>query len=323
MALLALIAGLLLSGTAAYYSIIGLIAIFPGAILPITLMGASLEFAKLVAASWLYRSWDIAPKVIKIYFIFAVIILMFITSLGTFGYLSKVHLESSASVADKSIEISRIEQQIANEQRQLDNAQKAIDNLENASATSIFDASKVRATQREERAELTKEIKESSNRIDELNLQLVPLRVANAQVEAKVGPLKYIAELIYGKEEAKNYFDSAVRFVIILIVLVFDPLAVLLLIAANISYNQSKKQKDEEVQEDDQPKKPKKKNYIIERIDTVKAKKKKKVDKSSDIEYNNGSSVYNFTARDDFGISHTNKVNENESTRKVKEKYND
>ena len=115
MAFLVLIAGLLLSGTAAYYSIIGLLAIFPGAIVPIALMGSSLEFAKLVAASWLYRNWDIAPKILKGYFVFAIIVLMFITSLGTFGYLSKVHLESSIGVADNSLEISRIEQQIAAE----------------------------------------------------------------------------------------------------------------------------------------------------------------------------------------------------------------
>ena len=87
MALLALLAGLLLSGTAAYYSIIGLLAIFPGAVVPISLMGGSLEFAKLVAASWLYRNWEIAPKFIRGYFIAAIFILMFITSLGTFGYL--------------------------------------------------------------------------------------------------------------------------------------------------------------------------------------------------------------------------------------------
>jgi hypothetical protein len=101
-----LLAGLLLSATAAYYSIIGLLAIFPGALIPITLMGSSLEFAKLVAASWLYRNWSIAPKVIKAYFVFAIIILMFITSLGTFGYLSKVHLETSNVVADNSVEIA-------------------------------------------------------------------------------------------------------------------------------------------------------------------------------------------------------------------------
>lgn len=306
MALLALIAGLLLSGTAAYYSIIGLIAIFPGALFAISLMGASLEFAKLVAASWLYRHWEIAPKVIKIYFIFAILILMFITSLGTFGYLSKVHIESSVSVADKSIEIARIEQQIANEQRQLDNAQRAIDNLENAASASMFDAAKVRSQQRSERNDLTAEIRQSSKRIDELNLELVPLKVANAQVEAKVGPLKYIAELIYGKDEAVNYFDSAVRFVIILIVLVFDPLAVLLLIAANISWSHRNKPKESE-QESEQPK--------------IK-QEKKKVEKTPKVRYDKRikDSIYNFMMKDDFGIQHVEKVDNNEPTRKTKEK---
>lgn len=306
MTLLTLIAGLLLSGTAAYYSIIGLIAIFPGALFAISLMGASLEFAKLVAASWLYRNWDIAPKIIKGYFVFAIIILMFITSLGTFGYLSKVHIESSVSVVDKSIEIARIEQQIANEQRQLDNAQKAIDNLENAASASMFDAARVRAQQRSERNDLTTEIRQSSKRIDELNLELVPLKVANAQVEAKVGPLKYIAELIYGKDEAANYFDSAVRFVIILIVLVFDPLAVLLLIAANISWSHRNKLKESE-QEPEQPKTK---------------QEKKKVEKTPKVRYDKRikDSIYNFMMKDDFGIQHVEKVDDNEPTRKTKEK---
>lgn len=299
MTLLTLIAGLLLSGTAAYYSIIGLIAIFPGALFAISLMGASLEFAKLVAASWLYRNWDIAPKIIKSYFIFAILILMFITSLGTFGYLSKVHIESSVSVADKSIEIARIEQQIANEQRQLNNAQKAIDNLENAASASMFDAARVRTQQRDERNQLTNEIRQSSKRIDELNLELVPLKVANAQVEAKVGPLKYIAELIYGKDEAANYFDSAVRFVIILIVLVFDPLAVLLLIAANISWTHRNK------------------------IEEPKTKpEKKKVEKTPKVRYDKRikDSIYNFMMKDEFGIQHIEKVDKDEPTRKTEEK---
>lgn len=302
MLILTLLAGLLLSATAAYYSIIGLIAIFPGAILPIVLMGGSLEFAKLVAASWLYRNWDIAPKIIKGYFVFAIIVLMVITSLGTFGYLSKVHIESSASVADKTIEIARIERQIANEQRQLDNAQRSIDNLENSASASMFDAARIRAQQRDEREQLTVEIKESSKRIDELNLELVPLKVANAQVEAKVGPLKYIAELIYGKDQAANYFDSAVRFVIILIVLVFDPLAVLLLIAANISYNQMKniKKEPEPVIEIESPKPEK---------SPRKRKPKQEVDKTEEVKYDKNikDSIYNFIMNDDFGIKTTDK----------------
>lgn len=297
MALLALIAGLLLSGTAAFYSIIGLIAIFPGAVFAISLMGASLEFAKLVAASWLYRNWSIAPKIIKGYFIFAIVILMFITSLGTFGYLSKVHLESSVGVADNSLEIARIEQQIASEQRKIDNAQQSLESLDSVVEKSFIDGARIRNQQRAERETLNVVIQNSDARIDQLSSDLVPLRRSNIESESKVGPLKYIAELIYGKDEAANYFDSAVRFVIILIVLVFDPLAVLLLIAANISYTTANQ-------------KP------------IRQKKTKKVDKVASVPYNRSikDSIYNFMMRDDFGIQHTDKVNDNESIREIKEK---
>jgi hypothetical protein len=288
MALLALIAGLLLSGTAAYYSIIGLLAIFPGAVLPITLMGGSLEFAKLVAASWLYRNWSIAPKVIKGYFVFAILILMFITSLGTFGYLSKVHLETSNSVADNSVEITRITAEIESERNSIQNSQGSL-NLMNKLVSENSDpdkANRIRVRQAAERSELNQAIQKSSNRIIELNKQLAPLQKTNLKAEAEIGPLKYVAELIYGKE-AQDHFGSAVRFVIILIVLVFDPLAVLLLIAANISYS----------------------NRPVEPEPTLRQKKpKQKVDKQVKDEYNKGikGSIYNFMMRDDYGIQHTN-----------------
>lgn len=334
MALLALLAGLILSGTAAYYSIIGLIAIFPGAVIPISLMGASLEFAKLVAASWLYRNWDIAPKVIKGYFIFAIIILMVITSLGTFGYLSKVHIESSLQVTDNTTEIARLESQIQSEQRQLDNAQRTIESLDSMISMNFnaVETNRIRNSQREERTNLNNAIRESSDRITELKTELAPLQKGLIDVQAKVGPLKYIAELIYGKEKAVDYFDSAVRFVIILIVLVFDPLAVLLLIAANISYIHNKnKPKEEIVQEEvsEKVEKPKKRKYIIEKVDTVKAKSKKKPRKKvaqvQDIGYNKNTKegIYNFMMRDDFGIKLTDKVDDNESIRETKKKHND
>jgi len=167
-------------------------------------------------------------------------------------------------------------------------------------------------------------IESSDAKIEQLTTDLVPLRRSNIESEAKIGPLKYIAELIYGKDEAANYFDSAVRFVIILIVLVFDPLAVLLLIAANISFSQPKKKEDEVEPKEPKPKKP---NYIVEKIETVQAKrkKKKKVASAPEVEYNKGmgKSIYNFMMRDDFGITHTDKVEDNEPTRKVKEKHND
>ena len=297
MLILSLLAGLLLSATAAYYSIIGLIAIFPGALLPIVLMGGSLEFAKLVAASWLYRNWDIAPKVIKGYFIFAIIVLMFITSLGTFGYLSKVHLESSIGVADNSLEITRIEQQIASEQRKVTNAQRSLESLDSVVDKAFLDGARIRNQQKAEREALNSVIQSADTKIEKLSADLVPLRRSNIESEAKVGPLKYIAELIYGKDEAANYFDSAVRFVIILIVLVFDPLAVLLLIAANISYNQTKLAAPEPVVEIATPK------------PTKKRKPKEKVDKTDDVEYDKSikDSIYNFIMKDDFGIKATDK----------------
>lgn len=289
---LTLLSGLLLSATAAYYSIIGLLAIFPGAVIPITLMGGSLEFAKLIAASWLYRNWSIAPRIIKFYFIFAILILMFITSLGTFGYLSKVHLETGAAVADNSVEITRIESQIQNEERRLNNAQNSISILDNLVQKNkdADQANIIRNRQKVERQNLTNEIKDSSSHLESLRLKVAPLKIANLKTEAEIGPLKYIAEMIYG-ENAMEHFGSAVRAVIILIVLVFDPLAVLLLIAANISH-------------------------------TNKPIKKKKVDKKVEKGYNRGikGSIYNFMMRDDFGIQHTDKVKEDESIREIKEK---
>jgi hypothetical protein len=221
---------------------------------------------------------------------------MFITSLGTFGYLSKVHLETSNAVTDNSVEITRIEAEIKSERAQAENAQNSL-NLMNKVVSENSDAdkaSKAMTRQKNERELLIKAISDSSAKIAKLNQELAPLQKTNLKAEAEVGPLKYIAELIYG-ENAKDHFDSAVRFVIILIVLVFDPLAVLLLIAANISYTHR-----------EPPKK----------------KVKTKVAKSPKVGYTKGikDSIYNFMMRDDFGISHTDKVNDNESTRKVKEK---
>jgi len=306
MKIFSLLAGLLLSGTAAFYSIVGLLAIFPGAVLPIVLMGGSLEFAKLVAASWLYRNWNIAPRLIRIYFIFAICVLMFITSLGIFGYLSKVHLESSVSVADNSLQIARIEQQIAAQQRQIDNAQKSLYSLDAVIEKSFLDGARIRNSQKAERALLNSTISESDSKIAELNLSLIPLRRSNIESEAKVGPLKYIAELIYGEEKAIEYFDKAVRFVIILIVLVFDPLAVLLLIATNITpQNNHQSNKQKQVSQ--------RKNKTVDLKSTRKYNSRKSINEKP-------GSIYNFMMGDDFGIQHTNEVsNSNESTRKTKE----
>lgn len=230
---LALITALILSAIAAYYSVAGLAAIFAAAVIPIVIMGASLELAKVVAASWVYRNWGTAPKLIRYYLVISVIVLMFITSLGTFGFLSKAHLDQNLVGADTNVELKIIDQQIQNEQRRLDNAQRALNSLDRlVDNVDPEAASKIRNQQARERTRILSEISSASNSLKTLNTQAGPLRKDSARIAAEVGPIKYIADLIYG-EEAQGVLEKAVRVVIILIVVVFDPLAIVLLIAAN------------------------------------------------------------------------------------------
>ena len=223
----------LLSSVAAYYSIVGLVAIFPTAVFPIILMGITLELAKLVCASWLYRNWKTAPATIKYYFTVAVVILSFITSMGIFGFLSKAHIDQTLGGADTSIELKTIEDQIASEQQRLDNAQRSLTALDRlVDQSDIEKAIRVRNLQRKERALLANEINSASTAIKTLNTQANPLRKESKRTIAEVGPIKYIADLLYG-ESTEGTLEKAVRAVIILLVLVFDPLAIILLIAAN------------------------------------------------------------------------------------------
>ena len=226
-----------LSGIAAYYSIIGLIAIFSGAPLPVAVMGASLEVAKLVTASWLYRNWSDSPRWMKYYFFVAVVILMIITSLGIFGYLSKAHIDSTIGNANVVLEIKEIEQTIQIQQKNISNAQRSLDNLDDAVEKSKPEnMAALRTRQQRERDRLLKEISTANAEIKKLNSEMVEKRKEQIKLESDIGPLKYIAELVYGKS-AENHFDSAVRFVIILLVIVFDPLAVLMVVATNYNIN--------------------------------------------------------------------------------------
>jgi hypothetical protein len=214
-AIITLLCALAVSAIAAWFSIVGLIAIFAASTIPIALMGASLEAGKLVAASWLYKNWKEAPKFLKYYLTFAVVILMFITSLGIFGFLSKAHIESNINFGDNSIQLKTLEQQEKITQERLDYLLKKAGE----------DPTKI--ARRTDTA-----IQDTQKELIEIQQKKLPLLKEENALMAEVGPLKYIAELIYGKD-AENHFDSAVRFVIILLIFVFDPLAVLLVIAAN------------------------------------------------------------------------------------------
>ena len=247
MGLLTLVMALAISGVAAWYSIAGLIAIFSGATTAIIIMGGVLEAGKLVTASWLYRNWKQVPFLLKSYLTSAVVVLMFITSMGIFGFLSKAHLEQSISVGGTNeLQIENLERQIARQQSIVADSETVLSQLD-AQVQTLIDYDRIRGPsgsiatrqgQAEERQALNETIDAAYVRIEELQTDLTPLQQEKLAIEVEVGPLKYIAELIYG-DQARDYFDEAVRWVILLIVFVFDPLAVLLLIAANMNLTKS------------------------------------------------------------------------------------
>jgi hypothetical protein len=243
MIFLTFLAAFLLSGIAGYYSIIGLALIFPGAFWPVVIMGGSLEFSKLVTASWLYRNWKTAPILLKSYLTFAVLILMLITSMGIFGFLSKAHIEHSTESAPIADKIAMYDDKIASFKIQIDENKKAIKQMDDSvdqvlsrstSENSALRSVQIRKSQQKERSRLTKENTVLLAQIAQVNEEKTPIMVELRKTEADIGPIKYVAELAYGSSDS-GIVDKAVRMVIMIIMLVFDPLAVLLLVAGNIS----------------------------------------------------------------------------------------
>lgn len=238
--ILTLLTALTIAGVAAWFSIEGLMAIFTASAIPIAIMASSLEVGKLVTASWLYRYWNDTKFLMKTYMTVAVVVLMLITSMGIFGYLSKAHLDQAAEGGNNNLQIARITQQITREEKAITDAEVVIGQLDQAVQT-LMDYDRIRgdtgaiATRRnqaDERAELKEIIDAATATIASLQYELLPLQEKQLQVELKVGPLKYVAELIYG-EAAESDLDKAVRLFILLLVFVFDPLAVVMVIAAN------------------------------------------------------------------------------------------
>ena len=240
LSLLTFVTSLAIAAVAAWYSIIGLTAIFAAAVIPIIIMGIVLEVGKLVAAAWVYNHWRETSILVTTTLVSAILVLMLITSMGIYGFLSKSHIDAGINTGEISVKIERIDNRIRSEQRQIDRAEKNIlemDTTLEKTEYGFFDDSRLdeRKRQSVEREQLNNIITKSENNIDDLldKKSEYELEVKNFEVE--VGPIKYIAALIYG-DEAKNYLDNTVRYVILLLIFVFDPLAVLLLISANMSY---------------------------------------------------------------------------------------
>ena len=248
--LITFISAISISLIAAGYSILGLATLFAGAYVPIIAMGSALEVGKLVAASWLYHNWRRnIPKSLKAYLFTSIIILIFITSIGIFGFLSKAHLDQVKPTAGNTEQIELIDKKIRQEEKIIERAEKTLAQLDKAldvyiDKEYVSRGLKERNKQKEERDLLNKSIDEAMAKIADLNNSKSSINIEQLKLEADVGPLKYVAELIYG-DNAKDHFDSAVRIIILILIFVFDPLAVLLLIAANISLNQWRDKRDE------------------------------------------------------------------------------
>ena len=233
-----------LSALAAYYAVMGLVAIFAAAVVPIALMGSLLEASKLVVASWLYRNWKEIPKLMKSYFVVALVVLMMLTSMGIFGFLSKAHLDQAIPSGDVQSKLALLDEKIKTEKENINASRKELTQLDaqvdqtiarTTEASGTDRAIAIRRGQQKDRTRILNEIGAAQAKIAKYNEERAPIASEVRKVEAEVGPIKYIAALIYGDESSNdtNMLEKAVRIVTILIVIVFDPLAVLLLIAAN------------------------------------------------------------------------------------------
>ena len=250
LAWLLLLTGLTISAVAIYYSVVGLAAIFSAAVIPIIVMGSALEVAKLVCASWLKANWSQAPRLMKIYMTTAVIVLMLITSMGIFGFLSKAHSDQSLVSGDVMSRISIYDEKIRTSKENIDANRKALTQMDAAVDQSMARSSDekgadkavaIRRGQAKERARLQAEIASEQKNIAQLNDQAAPIRAEVRKVEAEVGPLKYIAAFVYGETD-ETVLEKAVTWVIITIIVVFDPLAVIMLLAAQMTFGWKKEQ---------------------------------------------------------------------------------
>ena len=233
-----------LSLVAAWYSIIGLTAIFAAAVFPIIVMGGIMEVAKVTVTIWLHEYWQYCKRSMKIQLTFSVIVLMFITSMGIFGFLSKAHLDQAVPTGDVAAKVQILDEKIKTERDTIESARKAIAQMDSAvdqtlgRSTTEQGADKavqIRRSQARERATLQNEITQSQKKIAAYNEERAPIASELRKVEAEVGPIKYIAALIYGDNPDANLLEKAVRWVIIILVLVFDPLAIMMVLAATES----------------------------------------------------------------------------------------
>jgi hypothetical protein len=251
-AYLTLISGLSISAVAVYYSVVGLTAIFAAAVVPIIIMGATLEISKLVATVWLKQNWKIAPWSVKAYLMTAIFVLMIITSMGIFGFLSKAHSDQNLVSGDVLAKLSIYDEKIKTSKENIEVKRKELKQLDEAvdqvmaRSTDEKGADKavaIRKSQQRDRNRIAKEIETEQTNIGNLNNEASPIRAEVRKVEAEVGPLKYIASFVYGDTDP-TILEKSVTWVIITLIVVFDPLAIILLLASQISFQNFRERED-------------------------------------------------------------------------------
>ena len=219
------------------------------------IMGISLEVGKLVIASWVKAHWSRIPILMRTYAVAGVVVLMVITSLGIFGFLSKAHSDQTLVSGDIQSKIAVYDEKIKTEKENIEADRKALKQLDEAvdqilgrstTETGADRAVAIRRSQQKERARLQAEISQSQQSISQLNDARAPIAAEVRKVEAEVGPIKYIAAFVYGDNPDASILERAVTWVIILIVIVFDPLAVVMLLAAQMTWAWYKNPEPEE-----------------------------------------------------------------------------
>ena len=240
---------LAISGIAGYFSIMGLTYIFSASPTPILVMGAALEVGKLVTASYVYRQWDSINTLMKSYFIASVVVLSLLTSIGIFGFLSKAHSDQNLVSGDVMAKISIYDEKIKTSKDNIDANRIALKQMDEAvdqvmarssTETGAEKAVNIRRSQQKERTRLQSEIQAEQKTIASLSEERAPIAAEVRKVEAEVGPIKYIAAFIYGATDT-SILEKAVSWMILLIIGVFDPLAILLVIGANSMLHNGKK----------------------------------------------------------------------------------
>jgi hypothetical protein len=257
-----LISGLTVSAVAIYYSVAGLVAIFSAAVIPIIVMGVALEISKLAGTVWLKQNWTRAPYFIRAYLLAAIAILMLITSMGIFGFLSKAHSDQSLVSGDVQSRIAIYDEKIKTAKDNIDANRKALKQMDEAVDQVMGRSSDekgadkavgLRRAQQKERVRLQSEIAAEQKIVAAVSEERAPIAAEVRKVEAEVGPIKYIANFIYGDNPDANILEKAVTWVIIIIVVVFDPLAVILLLASQYSFQWFRKQEEETLEVVDEP----------------------------------------------------------------------